>query len=133
MRFRMLITIILSFFIAACAKMENDKESVFAIVKGAVSDIDGNPIEHMEVTIDLSKRDKPKTVYTSSDGTFVHDITYRESRNLKSLTITLNDIDGEENGGLFESKTEEIFIYEEDILEIPVILNLDFRCSRATL
>ena len=70
--------------------------------------------------------------FTSSDGT-LKTPAYLSAEGDTSLTITLEDIDGEENGGLFESKTEEIFIYEEDILEIPVILKLDFHCSRATL
>ena len=59
------------------------------------------------------------------------DITHKEARNLKEIKITLTDTDGEENGGLFETTIEEIHLYNDETSETPMILNLDFRCSRA--
>lgn len=131
MRIRSFIFTALSLLLISCAKADQENTDIFSVIKGRVTDADENPIEHMEVTIEISKRTAQKTVYTSSDGTFMIDINNREARQMKSLTITLKDIDGEENGGLFETKTEEIFIYEEDLAELPVILDLDFRCSLA--
>lgn len=129
MRIRSFIFTALSLLLISCAKADQENADIFSVIKGRVTDADENPIEHMEVTIEISKRTAQKTVYTSSDGTFMIDITNREARHMESLTITLKDIDGEENGGLFETKTEEIFLYEEDLAELPVILDLDFRCS----
>lgn len=131
MRIRSFIFTALSLLFISCAKADQENTDIFSVIKGRVTDADENPIEHMEVTIEISKRTAQKTVYTSSDGTFMIDITNREARQMKSLSITLKDIDGEENGGLFETKTEEIFIYEEDLAELPVILDLDFRCYLA--
>ena len=121
----------LSLLFISCAKADQENTDIFSVIKGRVTDADENPIEHMEVTIEISKRTAQKTVYTSSDGTFMIDITNREARQMKSLSITLKDIDGEENGGLFETKTEEICGYEGGRAERPVMLGRDFRCSLA--
>lgn len=133
MKLRSLILLLAGVIVISCSKAETDGGNVFALIKGSVTDTEGHPIEHLEVTIDLSRKAGQKTSYTSSDGKFMSDITFKEAKNLKSIIITITDIDGDENGGFFESKTEEIFIYEEDVIEIPILLNLDFRCSLSTL
>lgn len=117
----------------SCSKAEVAGDDIYAILKGKVTDEAGEPIEHMEVTVDLSKRDQSKTLYTSSDGTFICDISYREARNTKDIRITLTDTDGEENGGIFDTVIEDIHLYDEAASELPITLNLDFRCSHATL
>ena len=117
----------------ACTKAEYAGTDIYAILKGKVTDEEGTPIEHMEVTLELSKRTDPKTFYTSSDGTFICDISNKEARTIKDISITLTDTDGEENGGLFKTLTEEIHLYDETAEESPMTLNLDFRCSRTTL
>ena len=133
MKFRSLISAFIVLGMASCSKTEEYNGDIYAIVKGKVTDEASAPIEHIEVTIDLSKRTEPKTVYTSSDGTFIFDISFKEARNIKKISITLTDTDGEENGGLFETLTEEIHLVEEESATSPMTLNLDFHCSRATL
>ena len=133
MKFRSLISAFIVLGIASCSKTEEYNGDIFAIVKGKVTDEASVPLEHIEVTIDLSKRTEPKTVYTSSDGTFIFDISFKEARNIKKISITLTDTDGEENGGLFETLTEEIHLVEEESATTPMMLKLDFHCSRATL
>ena len=120
------------FALASCSSYEYEGSDIYAILKGKVTDEAGAPVEHLEVSIELSRRDV-KTYYTSSDGTFICDITYREARNLKKIALTLTDIDGEENGGLFATHSEDIHLYDELGTEVPMILNLDFHCSRANL
>jgi hypothetical protein len=115
----------------SCSKAEVAEDEIFAILKGTVTSDNGSPIEHLEVRVDLSKRMSPKTLYTSSDGKFQFDITGKEAKNIKNITITLTDIDEEANGGLFDTIVEEIHLYDEETQESPMILNLDFRCSRA--
>ncbi len=117
----------------SCSKAEDASGEIFAILKGKVTDEDGTPIEHMEVTLELSRKADTKTLYTSSDGTFICDISHKEARNIKDISITLTDTDGEENGGIFETLTEEIHLYDETSDDVPMTLNLDFRCSHATL
>ena len=133
MKFRSLISALIVLGMASCSKTEEYNGDIYAIVKGKVTDEASAPIEHIEVTIDLSKRTEPKTVYTSSDGTFIFDISFKEARNIKKISITLTDTDGEENGGLFETLTEEIHLVEEESATTPMMLNLDFHCSRANL
>ena len=132
MKFRSLISAFIVLGMASCSKTEEYNGDIYAIVKGKVTDEASVPLEHIEVTIDLSKRTEPKTVYTSSDGTFIFDISFKEARNIKKISITLTDTDGEENGGLFETLTEEIHLVEEESATTPMMLNLDFHCSRAT-
>lgn len=133
MKFRSLISAFIVLGMASCSKTEEYNGDIYAIVKGKVTDEASVPLEHIEVTIDLSKRTDPKTVYTSSDGTFIFDISFKEARNIKKISITLTDTDGEENGGLFETLTEEIHLVEEESATTPMMLKLDFRCSHATL
>lgn len=133
MKFRSLISALIVLGMASCSKTEEYNGDIYAIVKGKVTDEASVPLEHIEVTIDLSKRTEPKTVYTSSDGTFIFDISFKEARNIKKISITLTDTDGEENGGLFETLTEEIHLVEEESATTPMMLKLDFHCSRATL
>lgn len=134
MKFRSLISAFIVLGMASCSKTEEYNGDIYAIVKGKVTDEASVPLEHIEVTIDLSKRTEPKTVYTSSDGTFIFDISFKEARNINKIRITLTDADGEENGGLFETLTEEIhLIDEEESATSPMMLKLDFRCSHATL
>lgn len=133
MRFRSMIYAVAAFGLLSCSKAEVAGDDTFAIIKGRVTSENNTPIEHLEVRIELTKRTEPKMLYTSSDGTFMCDITLKEARNLKEIKITLTDTDGEENGGLFETTTEEIHLYNEEPSETPMILNLDFRCSHAIL
>jgi putative lipoprotein (rSAM/lipoprotein system) len=133
MKLKSLISALIVLGMASCSKTEEYNGDIYAIVKGKVTDEASAPIEHIEVTIDLSKRTEPKTVYTSSDGTFIFDISFKEARNIKKISITLTDTDGEENGGLFETLTEEIHLVEEESATTPMMLKLDFRCSHATL
>ena len=133
MKFRSLISAFIVLGMASCSKTEEYNGDIYAIVKGKVTDEASVPLEHIEVKIDLSKRTDPKTVYTSSDGTFIFDISFKEARNIKKISITLTDTDGEENGGLFETLTEEIHLVEEESATTPMMLKLDFHCSRATL
>jgi putative lipoprotein (rSAM/lipoprotein system) len=133
MKLKSLISALIVLGMASCSKTEEYNGDIYAIVKGKVTDEASAPIEHIEVTIDLSKRTESKTVYTSSDGTFIFDISFKEARNIKKISITLTDTDGEENGGLFETLTEEIHLVEEESATTPMMLKLDFRCSHATL
>ena len=133
MRFRSMIYAAAAVELLSCSKVEVAGDEAFAIIKGRVTSDNDTPIEHLEVSIELTKRSEHKTLYTSSDGTFIFDISFKEARNIKKISITLTDTDGEENGGLFETLTEEIHLVEEESATTPMMLKLDFRCSHATL
>ena len=75
------------------------------IFEGVVTDQAGNPIKGIEVQIDgFFERGTLRTLKheTAADGTYFTDI-YKECGFVRSITYT--DVDGEENGGEFESLT----------------------------
>jgi putative lipoprotein (rSAM/lipoprotein system) len=75
------------------------------IFEGVVTDQAGNPIKGIEVQIDGSfERGTLRTLKheTAADGTYFTNI-YKECGFVRSITYT--DVDGEENGGEFESLT----------------------------
>ena len=118
--------------LSACSLYPYEDSDIYVIIKGKVTDEAGAPIEHIEVGIEFSSKDI-RTLYTSSEGTFICDITYGEAKDMKKIDLRLTDTDGEENGGYFAPHSEVIIIYDEMDGEIPRILNLDFHCSRANL
>ena len=112
----------------ACSKAESPDDDMYAVIEGCVTDPSGSPIEHIEVTLEFSKKLKAKTLYTSSNGFFIVGISSTEARRIDSITITLTDLDGEENGGSFSTQKEIILLheYQEEKQEGPVLLQLDF-------
>ena len=96
---------------------------------GSVMDTEGTPIEHIKVTIEWQGAFPVKDIkYTDSNGMFYLDIINPpESYN---VTLTLEDIDGEENGGLFETLTDTIILFGDP--ESNSTVKLDYRLNRAT-
>ena len=96
---------------------------------GSVMDTEGTPIEHIKVTIEWQGAFPVKDIkYTDSNGMFYLDIiNTQESYN---VTLTLEDIDGEENGGLFETLTDTIILFGDP--ESDSTVKLDYRLNRAT-
>lgn len=110
---------IISLISAACLSgacmtvSERSPHQDFVPIEGSVQDCNGNPINHIKVTI--THRDsgnEPTTAYTSDKGRFnaMLNMTLVDFPIL--VDICLEDIDGEENGGLFETKTDRISIFE---------------------
>ena len=94
---------------------------------GNVTDTSGVVIEHIKVTLDWNDGSFSETQYTNSDGVFIAEIWDNGNGKVRSLTVTLEDIDGEENGGMFETLSETFTVFEDDS-----IAELDFRLNRAT-
>ena len=96
---------------------------------GSVMDTEGRPIERIKVTIEWQGAFPVKDIkYTDSNGMFYLDIiNAQESYN---VTLTLEDIDGEENGGLFETLTDTIILFGDP--ESNSTVKLDYRLNRAT-
>lgn len=102
-------------------------------VNGRVTDLDGNPLEHIKVKFEWKADADSSIVYTSSEGMFnTPFIECWDTRGSMTVAVTLEDIDGEENGGLFESKSDTLIFYREDFSEEPVRIELDYRLSPAT-
>ena len=107
---RFLTGIIILSAMAACSKAEpsmSDPSMLPGNIHGFVTDEDGSPINHIKVTIAQSSL--PLIVYTSSRGEFIADMALTEG----PLGITLEDIDGEENGGTFAPLSDTITVLKD--------------------
>ena len=99
-------------------------------IVGYVTDTDDNVIEHIKVTFDWNNGTYQEIKYTDSYGQFQSDYWQPAAREAVTLTITMEDVDGDENGGLFETASETITLFEngtQGIVE-PIV----FRLNRAT-
>ncbi len=86
-------------------------------LNGTVTDEDGTPIEHIKVTLNWESPFSPLTVYSSANGIFSADLDFTSLTYPITISIELSDADGPENGGEFISKTDQITIEEEGVLE----------------
>lgn len=69
---------------------------------------DEKPVEGIRISVQAVVKEKPHTVVsvkTGVDGKYVANWTYVD---LESLTLIVEDIDGEENGGEFATQTREL-------------------------
>ncbi len=99
-------------------------------VAGQVLDADGNGIEQIKVTIDWGGQGMdPEIKYTSSDGSFTTEIPEKVKSDTFEFGIKIEDIDGEENGGLFNSISDKV-LYNMNP-ESPTGF-LIYRLNRAT-
>ena len=74
-------------------------------VLGTVSDEDGRPIKGIRVSVRLKyspwSKDVEETLYSDDKGAY--QLLTRSLDGLPPVTISFEDVDGEENGGEFES------------------------------
>ena len=97
--------------------------------QGSVMDSEGTPIEHIKVTIDWQGAFPVKAVkYTDSKGIFYLELIQKPE--YYTISLTLEDIDGEENGGTFETLTDTITLFDD--YESGATVKLDYRLNRAT-
>lgn len=123
--------------LAGCSERIRINEGRGPLLTGSVATQDGTPIEHIQVTLEWPGSNIKELSYTSSDGIFTSSAHLAE-KGETMLKITLEDIDGEENGGIFETLVETITLLEEDnddyITESGEInLQMAFRLNHATL
>ena len=121
---RFLTGIIVLSAMAACSKADlsiSDPTMLPGNIHGFVTDEDGSPINHIKVT--LTQSAFPLVVYTSSRGEFIADMALTEG----PLEITLEDIDGEGNGGAFAPLSDTI-----TVLEDQEMITLEYSLTLAT-
>ncbi|MBQ6710589.1 MAG: hypothetical protein IJN26_07835 [Bacteroidales bacterium] len=92
---------------------------------GKVTDPDDKPIEHIKVTIDWNEGEHVVVKYTDSDGLFSTYMHSAEEGESQILTITLEDIDGDEFGGTFSTKSETMTLLEENNSTINLVYRLN--------
>ncbi len=87
------------------------------------------PIEHIKVTFDWGHGIQEDIQYTSGDGIFYVEIPEEITSAEIPVNITLEDIDGEDNEGLFETFSDNI-IYSIDPQSPTGFIT--YRLTRAT-
>lgn len=74
-------------------------------VKGCVTDADDNPIAGLRVVITetgFGEENDMQTLTTNKNGEYISE---KKERKYRTNTLTITDIDGDENGGSFKEKT----------------------------
>ena len=107
------------------------------VVKGAVTDADEKPLENVRIVLKI-KDDEPvegrydrrvyrDTVYTDAKGEF---LTNTRPRVPLPMELIATDIDGAENGGEFESLSEEFHVNENMAFEEGrLVKTIDFTLT----
>ena len=115
--------------VSACsAAVNQDFTGTIGNIHGIVTDTDGNPLNHIKVILDYGSSQETMTVYTSMKGEFFAEMASSTS----VIKITLEDIDGEDNGGLFEPMTDQIMIMDEFLQNGQETINLEYRLTLST-
>ena len=123
---------ILSLMLASCSKEAAYDGSYHDEIRleGLVIDAESEaPVNHMEILIEWESDESPVVVYTSDKGRFSTMLAAPDSYPAV-ISLTISDIDGEENGGLFKSHSENITFFKEDYFHEPSILT--YRLPHAT-
>lgn len=127
-----ILTFLATFVIYSCSLGDFNIDKVtppdFTGVAGRITDTNGNPIEHIKVTVGI-KGMETISAYTSSEGIFIISID-DERLQTDQIEILIEDVDGEEFGGHFApvNDTVQIDEYQEDGFK----LSLDYRLTLST-
>lgn len=122
--------------LSSCSTIQHEPasdENQMGIVQGTITDMSNNLLEHIKITITPNGSNDSRTLYTSSEGKFSCEIPVEMKSGQLSLNILIEDIDGENNGGYFESKADVITIFEEQGMKYPIIIALPtYRLNPST-
>ena len=132
MKARIIILLVLvSLCLPACMKEGMGKYGMKPLrIEGiVVDDSDETPINHIRITIEWDSEDSPAIIYSSGSGKFESVIDIPDEYPM-TIDLTLSDIDGEDNGGLYEERTDQISIIEGNDSKKPS--TLVYRMTRAT-
>lgn len=100
-------------------------------VDGLVVDENDRPVNHIKVSMEWDSPYSPMVVYSSPKGTFTADLEFIRPTYPVTVSVTISDIDGEENGGSFQTREDEFTILEEGYAgssTAPIV----YRLTRAT-
>ena len=124
-----ILSVISLWIMSSCMGMDPEIMGTETIsLNGIVIEDEGNPINHIRVTLKWNDTAfSPLVVYTSTKGEFYADLDFYHLRYPTTVSIGLSDPDGPENGGEFAAKTDAITIHEAGPLE-PIT----YRLTRAT-
>lgn len=112
---------------------EHEPGENFVIIQGTVADMDNNMLEHIRITVTVDSDNASQTYYTSSEGKFRCEVPSVMKNGQISVNLLIEDIDGSQNGGSFETISDVITIFEDDYMKYPIMVDLPtFRLTHAT-
>lgn len=121
-------SLVMTIITSCSAAFDHADPGLTGTIQGLVSDMEGNPLNHIKVTFDCGPDAGQTTVYTSKKGQFIAHL----EPGVPVMTIIIEDIDGEDNGGLFEKMTDKITLIDGDLDDKQDIIYLQYRLTRAT-
>ena len=128
--------IISSLMTTSCmASLDNNEDidtEAYAIIQGKITDMDGNPIEKIKISIRINEEEDAGTCYSSSNGTYRKTLFKTNTTDRLIIELLIEDIDGDEHGGFFESQKLSASIIEDEITQWPVIIDLPCRLNLST-
>ena len=127
-----ILTVISAVVLCSCSADIYDLEPDFVGVVGTVTDSDDNPIDHIRITLKWDGIDENFVSYSSSEGIFKTAMDFDPTADgPTTLHVTVEDIDGEKNGGLYEKKTDTVRV-EPDKKDRPFRIELTYRLTLST-
>jgi len=127
------VSLMLSSCMAALPPAYDDRPDISKpAIEGIVCDEEDNPLEHIMVRLQWGNGLEDNIQYTSSEGRFKSFIPETLIGTESSVSVTLEDIDGIENGGQFETLTDKVLLYQDTEEAGPAIISLEYRLTRAT-
>lgn len=104
-RCRFIISVLMVLAAVSCSKEQVGDSYMLFEIHGTVLDEDGSPIEGIKVSSGLSDAQS-----TNVNGNFVF---YGRSTPATYVVLTFEDKDGEQNGGEFVNRAEEVLVHEK--------------------
>ena len=104
-RCRFIISVLVALAAVSCSKEQVGDSYMLFEIHGTVLDEYGNPIEGIKVSSGLSDAQS-----TNVNGNFVF---YGRSTPTTYVVLTFEDKDGEQNGGEFVNRAEEVLVHEK--------------------
>lgn len=86
-------------------------------VDGLIIDENEKPIDHIKVRMEWDSPSSPLVVYSSPKGAFTAELEFHPDTYPVTVSVEISDIDGEENGGSFQTRNDEIIILKENYTE----------------
>lgn len=103
-------------------------------LKGKVSNEQAEPIKNIRIIVE-KKYESADTLYTSETGNY--DVAFPLYEPNNEFNVSVEDIDGEENNGMFVSQSKTIILKETDFnngnkewYESPVIKEVNFTLKK---
>ena len=128
-----IFTILTFFLFGSCmAPIYDDMHNTESIrVNGIVEDENEKPLNHIRIRMEWDSPYSPMVVYSSPKGNFTADLEFIGLTYPVRVSVEISDIDGEENGGLFQTRNDEFTILEENYagnFNSPIV----YRLTHAT-